>query len=321
VNTAKEIAEILKKYKSAVIFTHARPDGDTLGSGLALSRALSRLGIRAEVVNEGKIPQTFSFLEDVKKIRQTPSFDAECFIAVDSSDENRFGMLQELYLAGAKKKPTVSIDHHVSNTRYAKYNFVRERSSNSENIVAVIREMGVEIDKETANLLMLGMITDSGNFTHSDVDGETFRTAAYLTEAGADCGEINYRVFRCQPRVKASLYADAIGHLKYYFEDKFAATVVTQAMLERHGATPDMTEGIVDFGLTVDTVEVSASLLEIREGQYKVSLRSKGSVNVNAVASTFGGGGHILASGCMIGGSEEEALDRLSFAVSRHLDI
>ncbi len=319
-NTIREIAKRLKTLKSAVIFTHTRPDGDAIGSGLALSRALFSLNIKNEVVNDSPIPEKFFFLEGVKDIRQKPTLDAEAYICVDSSDEARLGELQTTYFKGAKSKLTFNIDHHVSNTRYAQYNFVRECSSNCENMTELIGEMGVTLDKATANCLMLGMMTDSGSFTHSDVNGDTFRRAATVADAGADVDAINYHVFRNQPRAQAELYADAVSHLRYLLDDRLAIACITQEMLSSHGASSDMTEGIVDYAMTVNTVEVSVSLLEMRKGQYKASLRSKGKVNVNRVAATYGGGGHILASGCMLFGELEEVIDKLRYTVYQHLE-
>ena len=189
-NTLSEIADVIRHLKSAVIFTHMRPDGDTLGSAMALSRALFLLNIPNEVINEGEVPEKFLFLEGMKDIRRTPTLDAEGYICVDSSDEARLGYAQPVFLAGAKKgKVTLNIDHHVSNTRFCKYNFVRPRASNCENMSELISLLGVGPDKLIASYLMVGMITDSGAFSHSDVNGDSFRAAAAAVDAGANVGK------------------------------------------------------------------------------------------------------------------------------------
>ena len=319
-NTIEEIANVLKGLKSAVIFTHMRPDGDTLGSGMALSRALSLLKIENQVVNEGPIPENFRFLPGIDKILRAPTLDAEAYICVDSSDESRLGALQNIYFAGAAKKITVNIDHHVSNTRFAKYNYVRVCSANCQNMTELISDMGVSFDQEIANYLMTGLATDSGGFSHSDVDGDTFRAAAKAADAGADVNTITYHLFRKKSRARAELYAEVIGHLRYLTGDTLAVAVVTKAMLAKYGLGADATEGFVDFALTVDTVEVSVCLMETGKGQYKASIRSKGKVNVNEVARRFGGGGHVLASGCMLFGEPEEVIDRLRYAVYQHTE-
>ena len=317
-NTIEEIAFVLKNSKSAVIFTHMRPDGDTLGCAMALHRALSLCKIPCEVVNEGEIPPRFLFLEGMKEIRTAPSLDADTYIAVDTSDIARLGLLEPVFRAGAKKKVTVNLDHHISNTLYARYNFVRVRASNAENAAELIRAMGVRADRNICEYLLLGMVTDSGTFTHGDVNGETLRAAAEAVEGGADIARISYEAMRRQSKARSQLYAEVISKLRYFLDDALAVAVVGEEQLSRYGLLPDATEGIVDFGLSVDCVEVSACLLEVKKRQYKVSLRSKGKVNVNEVARTFGGGGHILASGCMLFGEIEEVLDRLRFAVWQH---
>ena len=319
-NTLSEIADVIRHLKSAVIFTHMRPDGDTLGSAMALSRALFLLNIPNEVINEGEVPEKFLFLEGMKDIRRTPTLDAEGYICVDSSDEARLGYAQPVFLAGVKKgKVTVNIDHHVSNMRFCKYNFVRPRASNCENMSELISLLGVGPDKLIASYLMVGMITDSGAFSHSDVNGDSFRAAAAAVDAGADVGKITYEVFKKQSKARAQLYAEIISKLRYDLEDRFVTALVTQEQLRKYNLKQDATEGIVDFGLSVDTVEVSVCMMEVKKGQYKASLRSKGTVNVNEVAGVFGGGGHVLASGCMFFGSFEEAYDKLRYAVVQRL--
>lgn len=319
-NSIEEIAKHLKSFKSAVIFTHMRPDGDTLGSALALGRALSLVGVKNEILNEDAIPARFSFLKGVGRIRTAPSFDAEAYILVDVSAENRLGLLQDLFRRGMRKKPTVCIDHHTSNSCFCRFNYVAECSSNCQNIYKLILALGVGLDREMANALLTGLITDSGSFSHSDVDRETFLTAAACMKAGADIGTISYEAYRKKTKARADLYAETVSKIRYFLGGKLAVAVVRQDMLKKYGLGQDATEGIVDFALEIDTVQVSVCIMEVKRGQYKVSFRSR-EVNVNEIARVFGGGGHILASGCMIFGEEEEVLDRLSFTVSQYIEL
>lgn len=320
-NTIGEIANILKSLKSAVVFTHTRPDGDTVGSALALSRALELLHIRTQIVNDCVLPEKFLFLEGAEEIRRFPTLDAEGYVCVDASDENRLGDLQRTFLKGAKRgKITVNIDHHISNTRYCTYNFVRNRASNCENIAEIIAAMGVSYDRRIAGALLAGYVTDSGSFSHSDVTGDTFRAAALAVDAGADVCEITYHLYKEQSKARAMMYAQVISHLRFFLDDRLCVALIRKETLDEYGLKQDATSGIVDFGLNIDKTEVSVCLLEVKTGQYKVSFRSKGKVDVNAVAGTFGGGGHVLASGCMLFGEFEEALDRLRYAVSQHME-
>ncbi len=319
-NTISEIAEVLRSLRSAVIFTHTRPDGDAVGCGVALSIALDRLGIPNQLVNEGELPQKFRFLAGTEKFLLRPTLDAEGYICVDSSDERRLGELCKLFLRGAGKgKVTVNIDHHISNTRYCKYNFVRGRSSNCENIAELIEALGVPLDEAISAALMTGIITDSGSFSHSDVNGDTFRAAAKAADGGAKVDRITNELFRRQSKARSEMYIGVLSRLRYLLNDKLAVAVVSLETLSQGGLSQADTEGIVDYALTVDPVEVSICLMEVKKGQYKASFRSKGRVNVNEVAAVFGGGGHILASGCMVFGDLEEVIDRLRYAVLSHM--
>ena len=315
-NTIEEIAGILKGLKSAVIFTHTRPDGDAIGSAMALSRALSLCKIKNQVVDDSEIPEKFSSLG--VRVQKFPTLDAEGYICVDASDDSRLGELTSTFRKGARKgKTTVNIDHHISNTRFCKYNYVRERASNCENILELIQALGVPLDEKICAFLMTGVVTDSGGFSHSDVCGDTFRAAALLADGGADVGDITYCMFRRQSKARAGMYAETISHLRYLLDDRLVVALVTQEMLSRYGLGQDATEGIVDFGLTVESAEVSVCLMEYKRGQYKASFRSKGKVNVNEVAGVFGG--HVLASGCMFFGEYEEIVDKLCYAVLQHM--
>ena len=318
-DTMDTIAEVIKKAKSALIFTHMRPDGDALGSALALSRALTCLGIQNAVLDETDVPDLLSFLDGAEGICKKPPFDGELYIAVDSADEFRLGALSETFLKAKGKKTTVNIDHHVSNTRYAKYNYVRECSANCMNILSLIEAMGAPIDEKTANCLMAGLLTDSGNFSHDDVKEETFLAAAKLTRLGADVKTLNERLFKRQSQARAKLYADTMSKIRYALDGQFAAICITIEDFEKFGAKQNETEGFVDFPLSVDGVEVSASLMEIKKGQFKVSLRSKNRADVNKIAATYGGGGHVRAAGCMLFGEKEEVLDKLTYTVYQYL--
>ena len=188
------------------------------------------------------------------------------------------------------------------------------------NIAKLIKYLGVPYDKKTAEYLLIGLLTDSGNFSHDDVDEEAFLLAAELVKAGADVRYYNYNLFKKQPKARAALFAKVMGGIRYYHDSRFAAAVISKQAMEACGADVGMTDGFVDFPLNVDTVEVAATLLETKKGQYKISLRSKEYADVNKLAGCYGGGGHIRAAGCMLFGDIEEILDKLSYTVSQYLE-
>lgn len=311
-------AEQLKKAKTAAIFCHIRPDGDALGSGMAICLALKNAGKKAYLVCEEPIPAKFGFLPALKNICiGLPNLDYDIMVSSDCADEARLGAFAQVYTQF--KGVTLNIDHHISNTNYGMYNCVRQCSATCELLPEILTAAGFEITTEIANLLMLGLITDSGSFTHKDVNAKTLSVASMLCAAGADVYTINYQMCVRQTKSRALLYARAAKSLRFALSDALAIISVSCADLAATGADQSMTEGFVDFPLSIDGVEVAASLMEVKHGQYKISLRSKGKVDVNAVASMFGGGGHVLASGCMLYGEYEEVVERLTYVVYQHL--
>ena len=317
----EQIANRIKSAKSVLIVGHMRPDGDAFGSALALSCALDGLGIENEVCVETDIPSNLAFIDGIDRVKKAPTKAYDLLVTVDCSDEQRLGALQDEFLSAKRKKiDTVNIDHHISNNSFAKYNYVRECSANCMNIAQLIADMGASFDKKTAEYLLIGLLTDSGNFSHDDVTEETLMLAAKLVAAGADIRYYNYMLFKKQPKARAALFAKTMSGMRYYHDDRFAVIVISKENMELCGADNGMTEGFVDFPLNVETVEVAASVMEVKKGQYKISLRSKEYADVNKIAGVYGGGGHIRAAGCMLFGDVEEVIDKLSYTVSQYLE-
>lgn len=317
--TLKEIAEQLKKLRSAVIFCHMRPDGDTLGSAMGLSWLLRQNGARCSVVCESEIPEKFHFLEGMGSISRNVDSAAEAYIAVDCSEEHRMGTLGETFRTA--KKPKFNIDHHISNTRFADHNFVEERAATCEIVTELSAFFDFPLSPLAANYLMLGLSSDTGNFAHKNVTESTFLAAARLVSFGADVNEIQYYMFKRQSAARALLFGRTMSTIRYFEEGKIAFISVTRAQLDACGAKSDVTEGFIDFPLTVDGVDVAVCLLEVADERFKISLRSKGATDVNAVAAVYGGGGHTLASGCMISGCLEEVIDKLRFTIKQHMAL
>ena len=314
----EEMAAQLLKLKSAVIFCHMRPDGDTLGAGMGLKCMLEDNGARASVVCESRIPEKFFFLEGMDRITAVPDETAEVYIAVDTSNTSRLGGLERAFVTAKKK--TFNIDHHISNSRFGDYWYVEDCAAASEIMTVMAGSFGRPLSKKAAEYLLLGLSADTGNFAHSNVTERTFACAAKLTASGADIHEIHYNIFKRQEAARAKLYGRTMAGIRYCSGGKIAFICITRKDLAECGATADMTEGFIDFPLSVIGVEVACSLLETGRNSYKISLRSNGKADVNKIASVYGGGGHVLASGCMISGSMEGVIDRLRYTVSQYLE-
>ena len=313
--TIKSFAQKLKEEKKVAIFSHVRPDGDTIGSAFALKMALEKLGILADLFCDEEISEKFNFILLGETFKKTLTDSYTAFIAVDSADITRLGNFAEHF---SYHKRTYNLDHHISNTRYAKYNLVIDNASNSENVYDLILELGVQIDEKIAKALALGITTDTGAFKHKNLTSKTLEVASKLKDLGADYNAIIYNTFTKQSKQRAKLFALVMSKIRYLLDDRFAVITVLLDDIQKVGAKSDDTEGFIDFIMGIDCVEVGACLLEMTKNNYKISFRSK-SADVNSVASVFGGGGHVLASGCRISGDLEEVIDKIRYAVKQRL--
>ena len=317
--TVKELAEKLLKEKSVAIFCHARPDGDTIGSACALKLAMSGKGIKADVFCSDPVPQKYLFLAEPCKIIKDYSGDFSEYSALIASDNAEITRLGDFAATFLQHKNTYSIDHHISNTRYAKINLVIDKASNSENVFALIKEMKADVTCEMANLLAMGVMTDTGGFRHKNVTAETFFTAGELVKLGADMNNLYYETFTRQTKERAELFGKTMSKIRYFYGGRAAVATVRLKDFDTTRAMQEETEGFIDFVMGISGVEIGACVMETDSNKFKISLRSKGA-DVNAVAAIFGGGGHKLASGCRITGDYEEAVDRLVVAIGKYLE-
>lgn len=311
----RDLGAKLKEEKSVAIFCHIRPDGDTLGSALAFKLALNSLGIVAEVFCDDPVPSRFFFLNEAKEVKNAFGGSYTALLAIDCADSTRLGSFEKIFL---EHKNTYSIDHHVSNTRYAKTNYVFDAASNCENVLSLIELLGVEISEQIANLLATGIMTDTGNFRHKNVTPSTLYSAGKMVEKGADLNQIYFNMFSAQSKARAKLFGITMSQIRYFYDGRVALATVRLKDFKEANAEQSETEGFIDFIMGIIGVEVGVCVMETQPNKYKISLRSK-SADVNAVASRFGGGGHTLASGCQIFGDYEEVVDKITFAVSREL--
>lgn len=319
-NSLAEVASLLRNAKNIAVACHVRPDGDALGSGFGICKALQNAGKNAYMLLEETPPERLNILSGMETYYSELPIsisEIDLFIIVDCADESRIGDLSGAYFQ--YKGKTLNIDHHVSDIGYAKYNYVvPDSTATCEILPAILLEAGFEITKEIADLFAMGLLTDSGNFSHKDVSANTYRVAALLKDCGADMCDIGFKMFKSQKKSRAMLYRRVLNSMRFELDDRLVFMTITQKDLEETQTDKSQTEGFVDYPLTIEGVEVAASIMEVRKNQYKVSLRAH-SVDVNAVASRFGGGGHILASGCMLCCDYEEVIDRIRHAVYQQL--
>ncbi|SHE84055.1 phosphoesterase RecJ domain-containing protein [Caldanaerobius fijiensis DSM 17918] len=311
-----EIVKLLKSAKKVLIVTHVSPDGDGIGSTLALLHGLNQLGIEGHVVIDDEVPEGFAFLPQSGKILRYPhEMDGyyDVAVAIDCSDEERMGNVKELYMRLPVK---INIDHHISNTMYADYNVVDSNAGASAELVyQLLKLLGVEFDSDISTCLYCSLATDTGRFMYSNTTSITHEIAGDLLNNGADLRKIAEEIFEKKTLNQVLLIGKAISTLNVVEDGTIAYITVTKAMLDECGARPGDTEGLVYYPKSIDGVEIGL-LFKEEDDRIKVSFRSK-KVDVSKIAAIFGGGGHVLASGCFLEMPMSEAVEKVVQACAR----
>lgn len=305
----KGVCDYLKAHDDYIILTHISPDGDTLGSAYALALALNSAGKRAFVVCNDAIPSKFEFFT---KKAEFPAFDYKTIIAVDVADAKLLGGLYE----GYSDKIELTIDHHISNTRYAKNLYLDEKASaTAECIFEIINEMGIKITELIATALYTGIATDTGCFKYSNVTPRTHRIAAELFGYGIDAADICRRMFDTKSRACMELEKLVLKTAQYCFDDRCMILTVTKETKEKSGCQPSDLEGIASISRSVEGVKIGVTVKETEIGEYKISLRTYEPFDASAIASKLGGGGHKGAAGCTAKGTLDEVREKIINAV------
>jgi phosphoesterase RecJ-like protein len=282
-----------------VISCHLHPDGDALGSALALHRALVSSGRQALVSfsEPFEVAPQYRFLPGVDQLTppgQAPR-SADLFVCFDTGSLDRLGSLVKTF-QGARR--TLVIDHHASNTRFGDVNLIDPAAPASAVLCReLLRRLDLPMDQGIATDLYTALVTDTGRFQYQSTTPETHLLAAELLAAGVEQYEVAKQVFETNDIRYLHLLADVLGRVAQLPEASLVWTAVTRKDLEVHGIGMDATEGLIDLVRTDGASDVAAVLKEQPEGGFKVSLRSKGATNVGHVAGRFGGGGHALAAG------------------------
>ena len=303
------IVDEINKAEDIVILTHETPDGDAIGSSLALYGALKQMGKIVDVIIP-EYPDVFNFLpwsEEIKKEGKKEKYSLA--IALDCSDIKRLNGFVDYYENANVK---IVIDHHGSNTMFGDYNFVNPDSPAAcQILVTVLEYMGVEINKGMGTCIAAGIITDTGGFKYSTVKPETFEFIANLLNIGVNISSIYRKVLQINTRKQFEIKKIAVNRLEFLEDGKIAFTYISQKEQEELELGVGDHEGIVEFGRDVEGVEVSIFLRETEDGSYKVSFRSNDYVNVSDICLMFGGGGHPKAAGCTISLPLEQAKEKL----------
>ena len=308
----------IERAQTIAVLSHIPPDGDALGSMLAFLEALAVLGKPQARAFGAEIPATYSFMPGLHRIE--PLWEGEPFdlaVIVDCADARLTGAFLPLY---REAKRTASLDHHLSNAGNGDLSYIdTDASSASQVVLEFLRAARVELTKSMATNLYVGVSTDTGNFCFSNTNPRTFRDAAALLEAGADIENAVKQLYKQRSLTKTRLIGRAIQNLELLDGGRLALMVIDDPDFEALGTSELDYEGVIDFGRDIEGVEVAALIRKTRRNRYRVSLRSKRTANVNAVAQRLDGGGHERASGCSINGTQTEVRQRLLKEIEKEL--
>ncbi len=308
--TLDNILEEINKAESIVILTHENPDGDAVGSSLALYNALKDYGKNPDVI----IPEysrCFEFLpgsNEIKKDSIIENYDLA--ISLDAATIKMLNGYSK-YFENAKSK--IVIDHHGTNTMYGDYNYVNPAAPACSQILIVLLEyFNIQITKNIGTCILTGIITDTGGFKHAGTNAETFEFVAELLNKGVNVSQVYRRVLETITKTSYELRKIAENRLEFFNDDKVTFTYITLQDEKNVNAETGDHEGIVNIGKCIEGVEVSVFVRELDNNKgWRVSLRSNEYVNVSDVALLFGGGGHPRAAGCTIQGSIQQVKDRI----------
>jgi bifunctional oligoribonuclease and PAP phosphatase NrnA len=308
------VLDVVRRGRRFLVGSHARPDGDAVGSMLACSMMLTQLGKQADLMTADPVPLIYRALPCATTIRQVQrvegEYDAVILLECDGLTRAR--------LAGLERRFTVNIDHHVSAREFADVNWIdTDACAVAEMIFRLARAAGVTVTAEMAACLYTGVLTDTGSFCYEGTDVHAFEIARELVRCGADPAQLARDVYFSNPLSKMALLGAALNNLRR--DGRLAWLWVTRSDMQRTGAVEEDCEGIVNYAIAVAGVEAAVLLRELPDRRVRLSLRSKGCLDVARIAASFGGGGHLHAGGCTLEGPLSAATDRILKTMRREL--
>ena len=313
-----QVVELIETKNKFAITTHIKPDGDGVGSSLGLCWLLRSLGKEADVFVHGDVPVSYRSLPGAEDIRDITVINKgyDAIFIIECSHLDRPG------IAGLESEFTVNIDHHATSEHFGTINWIDSTASAvGEMIYNLCKAIGGRITKEIAECVYMALVTDTGSFHFPNTSDRTLKVASELIRAGAKPAKIGEAVYNNYPWSRIELMRQVLGTVKRDETGRVASLRQTIAMHDEAGAVDGDNSGFVNIPLAAKDVLAAIYMREIGPDQYRVSLRSKGDINVAKVAEKFGGGGHRNASGCSIHGNWDECESELVSAIVRAIGI
>jgi len=319
----EEIGRILREHQRFAVMSHVRPDGDALGSQLALALSLQELGKDVRVWNQEGMLEKYSFLPRAELVTKPPSAPEafDCAIALDTAIQNRLGTA----LAAVRSaKLWINVDHHPSNPGYGDVVYVDpEAPATAEIIFRLIKSQNLPFNRDIAENLYAAISTDTGSFQYPKTSARTFEIAAELIRAGLDVGSLNQQLYENYPRRRLELLRELLRTMRFEHGGRVASVSLSLRTAAELGVLPEDNEGLIDHLRAIHGVIVAVFFEELDDGKVRVSMRSKSdAVDVCAICQKFGGGGHTLAAGARVRGTlaevEEKVLEEIGDVLKSH---
>lgn len=311
---SSRLLNLIKQSRSFLIVGHINPEGDSIGSCLAFARGLKKSGKKEIcVISKDPVPKNLKFLPSASTVKhQPPRKDFDVVFLIDCNSINRTGFKD------FRAKKTAIIDHHVLSQSEAKSDFYKSVSAalidpgaaaTGVLIYKVLNALKIPVDKQIATNLYTALLVDTGGFRYSNTSPESLKTACHLVEAGASPWSISTQIYENIPLKSIKLLGLSLAALER--KDSIAWITTTEDMFDKTNTSSENCEDFVDFPRKVRGVEVAVFFRQDGDNSYKLSLRSKGNVNVQKIAKSFGGGGHVAAAGCKVKGTLKEVQDKV----------
>lgn len=303
--TIQKIVDEIRNNHSFLLTSHEGPDGDAVGSSLALASILRKIGKDVHVHFRDPVPELYGFLPGVDSVSATiPEQDFDVAFVLDIGELSRAG---ELFCNFGRIGKTINLDHHLACDNFGNHNLIDPSAAATGVLVhRIASAMGYSFDTETALCLYVSIITDTGSFRYSNANREAFTIAGEMIECGVNAWDVAEQLYENQPRKRLELLARCLPTLEVIKGGLAASVTVTQDMYACTGADAELTDGFVNYPRSIRGVEVAIFFRQLNESRVKVGFRSKGKVNVAVFSAAMGGGGHHNAAGCTVDGTIEE---------------
>ena len=318
----KQIEKVIRDHETFVVIAHFRPDGDAIGSTLALGLALKNMGKKVFMMNEDPVPANLRFLKGWEQIERTPeiSVKADVAISLDHGARKRLG--DRSITALADIPIWLNIDHHETNDRFGDICCIRpDKCATCALVYDMLKDMGVEISPEIRDAIYVGVSTDTGSFQYEKTSPDVMDMAADLIRMGVNVQEINRKLYQEISWGKLMLTKEVLNGLRRTPDHLIAWFCLTQSCKDNLHASDEDTEGLIDLLRSISGVKLAAIFEEMKDGRIRISLRSKDpAVSVSSIAANFGGGGHSMAAGIRMLGPIQDAREQVISALQQALE-